>query len=149
MRVFRAAVTATAAVLLTGVLAPAAPAAQKQEGVVASQTFRNPVNSAADPSLMFYNGKYYVATTRGDRIGIWSSASLATLLVQPEQVVWRDSDTSRNTQMWAPAFRHVGGRWYIYGLGRRRREPPDVCPRVGRRRPARTVLLQGQDRGLR
>ncbi|TDW60786.1 glycoside hydrolase family 43 protein [Kribbella pratensis] len=114
MRFFRAAVTATAAVLLTGVLAPAAPAAQKQEGVVASQTFRNPVNSAADPSLMFYNGKYYVATTRGDRIGIWSSASLATLLVQPEQVVWRDSDTSRNTQMWAPAFRHVGGRWYIY-----------------------------------
>ncbi|MGY4767355.1 glycoside hydrolase family 43 protein [Kribbella sp. CWNU-51] len=57
---------------------------------------------------------YYGATTRGDRIGVWSSPSLATLLVQPEQVVWRDTDPSRNTQMWAPAFRHVGSRWYIY-----------------------------------
>ena len=111
MRFVRAAVIA---VLLIGVLAPTAPAAELQENAVTSQTFRNPVNPSADPSLMFHNGRYYVATTRGDRIGIWSSTSLATLLVQPEQVVWRDSDPSRNTQMWAPAFRHVDGRWYIY-----------------------------------
>ncbi|HEX4812451.1 MAG TPA: glycoside hydrolase family 43 protein [Nonomuraea sp.] len=77
-------------------------------------TFRNPVNSSADPSLMYYNGNYYVATTRGDRIGIWKSPSLATLLGTSEQVVWRDTDASRNKQMWAPAFRHVGSRWYIY-----------------------------------
>ncbi len=79
MRFFRAAV---AALLLIGVLAPTAPAAQIKEKAVTSQTFRNPVNPSADPSMMFYNGKYYVATTRGDRIGIWSSPSLATLLVR-------------------------------------------------------------------
>ncbi|MFG1623798.1 family 43 glycosylhydrolase [Kribbella sp. NPDC049227] len=114
MRFLRPVLCTMLAVVLTGGLATTAPAAERQESVVASQNFRNPVNPSADPSLMFYNGKYYVATTRGDRIGIWSSPSLATLLVQPEQVVWRDTDTSRNTQMWAPAFRHVGGRWYIY-----------------------------------
>jgi len=115
MRIFRPVLGITVAVLLTAVLAGPAPAAESpgQENAVQSQTFRNPVNPSADPSLMFDNGRYYVATTRGDRIGIWSSPSLATLLVQPEQVVWRDSDPSRNTQMWAPAFRKVDGRWYI------------------------------------
>jgi GH43 family beta-xylosidase len=77
-------------------------------------TFRNPVNPSADPSVIFHEGTYYAATTRGDRIGIWRSPSMATLLAAPEEVVWRDSNSSRNTQMWAPAFRHVGDRWYIY-----------------------------------
>ncbi|MGW2092249.1 family 43 glycosylhydrolase [Promicromonospora sukumoe] len=77
-------------------------------------TFRNPVNPSADPSVIFHEGTYYAATTRGDRISIWRSPSIATLLAAPEEVVWRDSDPTRNTQMWAPAFRHVGDRWYIY-----------------------------------
>ncbi|GAA0578466.1 family 43 glycosylhydrolase [Kribbella sandramycini] len=114
MRFARPILSVLLAAVLTGTLAGPAPAAEPSEVTAMSQTFRNPVNPSADPSLMFHNGKYYVATTRGDRIGIWSSPSLATLLAQPEQVVWRDSNTSRNTQMWAPAFRHVGNRWYIY-----------------------------------
>jgi GH43 family beta-xylosidase len=117
MRFFRPALTAlTAALLLTGMLVAPAPAAESPRplNAVLTQSFRNPVNAGADPSLMFFNGRYYVATTTGDHIGIWSSPSLATFLVAPEQVVWRDTDPSRNTQMWAPAFRHVGARWYIY-----------------------------------
>jgi GH43 family beta-xylosidase len=112
--VLRAAVAVGASVVLLLSGLPASSASPVLEDAALSQTFRNPVNPSADPSLMFDNGRYYVATTRGNRIGMWSSASLATLLVQPEQVVWRDSDPSRNTQMWAPAFRKVGGRWYIY-----------------------------------
>ncbi|MEV0619889.1 glycoside hydrolase family 43 protein [Nonomuraea sp. NPDC050404] len=103
---WRAAVAVIAVAL--SLIVPASPAN------AATQSFRNPVNPSADPSLMFHNGNYYVATTRGDRIGIWKSPSLATLLSATEQVVWRDSDNSRNKQMWAPAFRHVGNRWYIY-----------------------------------
>ncbi|TDO54400.1 GH43 family beta-xylosidase [Kribbella sp. VKM Ac-2527] len=99
------------ALLLTGTASAAEP---REPEVVMAQSFRNPVNAGADPSLMFYNGKYYVATTTGDHIGIWSSPSLATLLVAPETVVYRETDPSRNTQMWAPAFRHVGNRWYVY-----------------------------------
>ena len=75
-------------------------------------TFRNPVNPSADPSVIFHEGTYYAATTRGDRISIWRSPSIATLLAAPAAVVWRDSDPSRNTQMWAPSFRQVGARWY-------------------------------------
>ncbi|NUP68710.1 MAG: family 43 glycosylhydrolase [Nonomuraea sp.] len=78
------------------------------------QTFRNPLNPSADPSLLYHDGSYYLATTTGDHIGIWTAASLATLLAAPEHVVWRDGDSSRDTQMWAPAFRQVGSRWYIY-----------------------------------
>ncbi len=104
-----------AAMLMTGLPATSAPALEKTvENATLAQTFRNPVNPGADPSLFYYGGRYHVATTTGDHIGIWSSPSLATLLVAPEKVVWRDSDPSRNTQMWAPAFRHVGNRWYIY-----------------------------------
>ena len=116
MRFLRPAlVIAALAALLTGVVTGPAPAAQlPDKQAILSQSFRNPVNTGADPSLFFYNGKYYVATTTGDHIGVWSSPSLATLLVAPETVVWRDTNTTRNTQMWAPAFRHVGGRWYIY-----------------------------------
>src|SRR3954467_2995388 len=112
MRFLRPAlVIAALAALLTGVVTGPAPAAQlPDKQAILAQSFRNPVNTGADPSLFFYNGKYHVATTTGDHIGIWSSPSLATLLVAPETVVWRDTNTTRNTQMWAPAFRHVGGR---------------------------------------
>lgn len=70
MRFVRSLVGITIVVLLTAVLA--GPVEAREENTVASQTFRNPVNPSADPSLMFFNGRYYVATTRGDRIGIWS-----------------------------------------------------------------------------
>ena len=49
---------------------PAQPANE-----VTANTFRNPVNGGADPSLFFHNGQYHVATTTGDHIGIWSSPS--------------------------------------------------------------------------
>ena len=115
MRLARSILTcAFAVLLLTGTATAATPPEPVATEAVMAQSFRNPVNGGADPSLFFHNGRYYVATTTGDHIGIWSSPSLANLLVAPEQVVWRDSDPSRNTQMWAPAFRHVGNRWYIY-----------------------------------
>ncbi|TWD80088.1 GH43 family beta-xylosidase [Kribbella amoyensis] len=117
MRLVRPLLTALFATLLaTGTAAAAEPVPPEPAApeTVMAQTFRNPVNAGADPSLLYHNGRYYVATTTGNRIGIWSSPSLATLLVAPETVVYRESDPSRNTQMWAPAFRHVGNRWYVY-----------------------------------
>ncbi len=113
MRILRPALVVALLCALLASPAQAVEHADQQNGVMAN-SFRNPVNGGADPSLFFHNGQYHVATTTGDHIGIWSSPSLATLLVAPEKVVWRDTDSSRNTQMWAPAFRHVGSRWYIY-----------------------------------
>jgi GH43 family beta-xylosidase len=105
---------AGSALLASAAVPPESPGSPARTEKALAQTFRNPVNAGADPSMIWHNGRYYVATTTGDHIGIWSSPSLATLLVAPETVVFRDSDPSRNTQMWAPAFRHVGNRWYIY-----------------------------------
>jgi GH43 family beta-xylosidase len=80
--------------------------------------FRNPINTGADPSVVYFQGSYYIATTQGDRIRVWHSPSIATLLNAPYSDVWQDGDTSRNTQMWAPALYRFdagsGPHWYIY-----------------------------------
>ena len=80
--------------------------------------FRNPINAGADPTMVTYDGNYYVATTQGDAIRISKSPSIATLLPSQAREVWKDSDPSRNQQIWAPALRKytVGGgvHWYLY-----------------------------------
>ncbi|WP_117209252.1 family 43 glycosylhydrolase [Allorhizocola rhizosphaerae] len=103
MRLKRLAILAACALLLL----PAAPAQ-------AAGSFTNPLNGSADPTLTFYNGYYYLATTLGDRIGIWRSPTLRGLASAPENTVWRDPDNSRNKQMWAPALYRFNGRWYVY-----------------------------------
>ncbi len=80
----------------------------------AAGSFTNPLNGSADPTLTYVNGNYYLATTLGDRIGIWRSPRLAGLATAGETTVWRDGDPSRNQQMWAPALYRFGQRWYIY-----------------------------------
>src|SRR5688572_12181272 len=95
----------TTALLLA--LVPSLPAG-------AAGTFTNPLNFSADPTLTFVNGNYYLATTLGDRIGVWRSPTLAGLSSAPENTVWRDGDPSRNQQMWAPGLYRFGQRWYIY-----------------------------------
>ncbi len=117
MRYIRPAVLSAAlaaAVLLTALPATSAPVLEKTVNTVRTQTFRNPVNPGADPSLFYYGGQY----PRGDHdrrphrhLVVAEPGDPAAA---PEKVVWRDTDPSRNTQMWAPAFRHVGSRWYIY-----------------------------------
>lgn len=108
----RVIVMATLATSLLALLLPTAPPASAAVG------FRNPLNQGADPTLTYFNGSYHLATTLGDRIGMWRSPTLAGLASAPENTVWRDPDASRNKQVWAPALyrfdRPEGPRWYIY-----------------------------------
>jgi GH43 family beta-xylosidase len=76
-------------------------------------TFRNPLNTGPDPFLV-YDGAYYLATTQGDAVRIWSAPSLAGLAVAQPTVVWQDTDPSRNQDVWAPAIYHLDGHWYVY-----------------------------------
>ncbi|AXK32490.1 hydrolase [Streptomyces armeniacus] len=89
----------------------------KQKGTAAGQ-FRNPVNTGPDPALVTHEGHYYIATTQGDALRIWRSPSIATLLTAEPHEVWRDSDPSRNRQIWAPGLYKatVDGaeHWYLY-----------------------------------
>ncbi|MGH3727989.1 MAG: glycoside hydrolase family 43 protein [Micromonosporaceae bacterium] len=97
---------------------PVATPAAPEPGSVAAGQFRNPLNMGADPTLVVHNGWYYLSTTLGNRLGMWRARSLAGLVTAPETTVWRDSDPSRNKQVWAPALyrfqRPEGYRWYIY-----------------------------------
>jgi GH43 family beta-xylosidase len=85
---------------------------------VAVGGFRNPLNPGPDPTLMYANGQYYLGTTQGDAIRIWHSPSLGTLSTAQPVEVWRDSDPSRNQQVWAPFFERFqqpeGPRWFLY-----------------------------------
>lgn len=84
----------------------------------AAAGFRNPLNPGPDPTLVFANGEYFLATTQGDAIRMWHSRSLGTLSSAPAVEVWRDTDPSRNQQVWAPFFvrfaRPEGPRWFLY-----------------------------------
>jgi GH43 family beta-xylosidase len=77
-------------------------------------TFRNPLNPGPDPYVLVDGGSYYLLTTQGDAIRVWSGTSLADLAVGPSANVWQDTDTSRNREVWAPSMYHFDGRWYIY-----------------------------------
>ncbi len=90
------------------VLASAAPAQ------AAAGTFRNPVGSGPDPFMTHFNGNYYLTMSEGDSIKIRRSPSVAGLLNAPAIEVWRDGDSSRNRNVWAPEFYRVGDRWYLY-----------------------------------
>jgi len=115
---------------------------------LAETVFRNPINTSADPTMVFHDGEYFIATTQGDRIRMWHSPSIASLINAPFVDVWQDSDPSRNQQMWAPGLYHFNGHWYLYytasdGIDANHRNY------VLGRRSTRTVYLQEQDRGLR
>lgn len=80
--------------------------------------FRNPLNAGADPSLVHYEGNYYLSTTQKDHLAVWRSPSLATLATVEPIVVWEESDPTRSAELWAPALHQFdsddGPRWYIY-----------------------------------
>ncbi|MGA8118032.1 MAG: glycoside hydrolase family 43 protein, partial [Actinocatenispora sp.] len=82
--------------------------------LAASQEFRSPLNAGPDPFVTWYSGRYYLSTTQGDAIRIWSAPSLNQLLAAAPTEVWRDPDPSRNQQVWAPEFYLIDGHWYIY-----------------------------------
>lgn len=82
-------------------------------------TFRNPVNAGADPCVVCYGGRYYLTSTAGDRIRIWSASSVAELPVAEPVDVWvAPHPTDRSPLVWAPALWRLDGpdgpRWYVY-----------------------------------
>ncbi len=87
---------------------------QVTRAAAVSTTFRNPLNAGPDPFLTWYQGNYYLSTTQGDAIRIWKAPSLNQLLAAPATTVWRDTDPSRDQQLWAPEFYLLNGHWYVY-----------------------------------
>lgn len=84
-------------------------AAQLQPG-----QFQNPINSAADPYMEFYEDNYYLTTTQGDAIRMWKSPTLRGLKTAKPVTVWIDTDTNRCRGIWAPEFHFITNHWYMY-----------------------------------
>lgn len=76
--------------------------------------FRGPLNTGPDPFAAYYNGNYYLTSTQGDSLRLWKSPTLGGLLTVSAVTVWKDTDTTRNQQVWAPSFYLFDGHWYIY-----------------------------------
>lgn len=76
--------------------------------------FRNPLNPSADPFLTYHAGSYFLMTTQGDALRMWTAPSLAELAVAPPTTIWQDTDPTRNRDIWAPSFYRFDGRWYVY-----------------------------------
>ncbi|MEU4485744.1 glycoside hydrolase family 43 protein [Streptomyces purpurascens] len=100
--------------LLLGLTAVPSAAGGAEETKAAAGTFRNPLNPGPDPYVSHWKGNYHLTTTQGDSIRMWRSPSLSTLLTADPVTVWKDSDSSRNRNIWAPEFYRFGDRWYLY-----------------------------------
>jgi GH43 family beta-xylosidase len=83
-----------------------------------AQTFMNPIlgETAADPSIVRYNGYYYLAASDFDvGIAVRKSATLTGLGSAPPVRVWSAPATGTySKQIWAPELQLINGRWYIY-----------------------------------
>jgi GH43 family beta-xylosidase len=86
--------------------------------VSSAQTFTNPIlgETAADPSIVQYNGYYYHAFSDGSqRIFVRKSATLTGIGSAPAVQVWLAPATGAySRETWAPELQLIQGRWYIY-----------------------------------
>lgn len=80
----------------------------------APATFQNPINPGPDPWMEYFEGNYYLTTTQGDSIRMWYSPTIAGLKTAKPVTVWKDTDPSRSTGMWAAEFHFISNRWYLY-----------------------------------
>ncbi|BCM90214.1 extracellular exo-alpha-(1-_5)-L-arabinofuranosidase [Abditibacteriota bacterium] len=89
--------------------------------------FSNPLlpRDGADPFLIWNDGEYFLSVTRGKHLSFYRAPTLAGLRDAQEQIFWSDSHPQRCTEIWAPEFFHLDGRWWCYytasdGKGRHR-----------------------------
>ncbi len=84
----------------------------------AGPTFYNPIVAAGqDPSVLFYNGYYYLAqSSSGVSITVTKSRTLTGLAAGTTVTVWSRPATTGPLccNVWAPELQLVNGRFYIY-----------------------------------
>ena len=107
---------------LAGLLTVLVAATTQSAGAAEGRPFSNPIKSqkGADPWIEFYNGNYYMITTSWtDVLTMRKSSTLAGLAKAPSVQVWKDADTSRGCNFWAPELHSFNGKWYLYYVGGR------------------------------
>jgi GH43 family beta-xylosidase len=64
--------------------------------------------------MVYFEGNYYLSTTQGDAMRIWKAPTLAGLKTAAPKTVWRDSNPSRSSGIWAPEFHFLQNHWFLY-----------------------------------
>ncbi len=77
-------------------------------------TFRNPLGTAPDPFMTYYDGNYYLLEVTNGGFSAAKSASLANLLTAPRTKIWTGDAAGRDRDLWAPSLYLFGGHWYLY-----------------------------------
>src|SRR5689334_2583372 len=77
-------------------------------------TFQNPINDGADPFMLYFQGNYYLTTTRSDAIRMWKAPTVAALKTNQPVTLWKDTNSSRSAAIWAPEFHFTSNHWYLY-----------------------------------
>ncbi|WP_457030020.1 family 43 glycosylhydrolase [Kitasatospora sp. P5_F3] len=91
--------------------------AERPATAAAGRAYTNPVKSqkGADPWLEYYNGNYYLVTTSwSSEITMRKSPTLAGLSTAPSVQIFKDTNTNRCCNIWAPEIHFLNGRWYLY-----------------------------------
>ena len=85
-------------------------------GLVSAANFTNPLKNpnGSDPWIVWDNGYYYLTTTTWPDIQLTRARTLEGLKTGENKVVWRDSNSLRCCQVWAPEFHKIDGTWYMY-----------------------------------
>ena len=81
----------------------------------------NPIapDSCPDPFVKYVDGYYYTIFTAFDRLELYRSRHLSTLINDQSKVVYKGGDNVIKADIWAPEFYFDKGRkrWYIYSNG--------------------------------
>ena len=81
----------------------------------------NPIapESCPDPFVKYVDGYYYTIFTAFDRLELYRSRHLSTLIKDQSKVVYKGGDDVIKADIWAPEFYFDKGRkrWYIYSNG--------------------------------
>jgi GH43 family beta-xylosidase len=82
-----------------------------------AETVTNPVReNAPDPTMVWYDGNYYLTYTGGDRIALIKAPSVTVLAKIEPTTVWLASQTpgGYTSQIWAPELHFLNDHWYLY-----------------------------------
>lgn len=80
------------------------------------KTFTNPLlPSGADPYSFYKDGYYYYTNTRGSRLVIWKTKSIAELPKAESKTIFTPpAGTAYSKELWAPEILFLRGKWYVY-----------------------------------
>lgn len=86
--------------------------------LVSAATYSNPIKdpNGSDPFIAYSGGYYYLTTTTWNDVQLTRARTIEGLKNGERKVVWRDSDTSRCCNVWAPEIHYIGGLYVFIEL---------------------------------